>query len=902
MLHRRPLGVQYQVSGGHGAARHIFAAVIAAGAGVPAAEGIGVLLQRGRIGWDTRLVAGGLPDIGVDASLKGHFVILGPAVIVQRQIVALPLVEQVGGIAQPPVVQRTVVLLQPPRVALACADEARQARPGLVRDRFVVIGGVHGAVQVVGHALEYRVSLLARRRLHIQLVDPLPGIAPADVRAVVEEGQEVHIIGILPVCEPRIRNKAVLIHQLLVQNGIIALDGGVGVRPVVLDVVLAVPPGEIGVVAPLPLAHVILGLVAGVGAGHLHLIEHLAGPQHRQVCAVPRIEFKVIELVFPLVVAALRQRAGGVRHACRRVDLRQCRHLAPLAAGDILQQGCHVVHHGAVLRRTPILAAPPVHAVILMAEPVGAAAHDVVFRIAAVLPLLRVEEPHGVHPPGVVDVDHSGAVALHQHILIRVAVHILPEALGIAIAAVGVAFIVLQMAQGGGGRQIVAAADRLAGDGAHALRAHIAVPVIVGVLQPVHLGVGRLRLRPDGDVAQILVGDGGGQRVRPAVALPVLLHQIPAAEHIAVAGRLVHQKRCAVPCVHRLRAVAAVDVELDEVIIPVVVALKHGGAVRRHRLGIVVQLVEAHGVGRVRRQHLIGDDGAGAGGALLVQRHVLRVKIVVDVLEIEPRRVGHVDGLVVHVHHIRGPVVVLRHRQHDAVRFVRRVHLALRRHGDVRLRRVVVRRVAQIGGGDHRIAVRRAPLDLGAEARIHGQPRPRIQIVDGYLDILAGMGAASGPAGRPFRVRRRLRQLRGPLLGLRRLVGRHLRLRHRYGVRRRDAYRVGDGRLPVRLGPAPHIGVPSAAERLPHQCVGHRQRRIVRAVDVHPARLGQDLPLHGGVLRGAYRLRCGVLRLTDGYLLHGAAILRHRYRQRRRFLRRRRHRQQLRRHHKAQQQ
>ena len=458
------------------------------------------------------------------------------------------------------------------------------------------------------------------------------------------------------------------------------------------------------------------------------------------------------------------------------------------------------------------------------------------------------------------------------------------------------------MAQGGGGRQIVAAADRLAGDGAHALRAHIAVPVVVGVLQPVHLGVGRLRLRPDGDVAQILVGDGGGQRVRRAVALPVLLHQIPAAEHIAVAGGLVHQKRCAVPCVHRLRAVAAVGVELDEVIIPVVVALKHGGAVRRHRLGIVVQLVEAHGVGRVRRQHLIGDDGAGAGGALLVQRHVLRVEIVVDVLEVEPRRVGHVDGLVVHVHHIRGLVIVLRYVQHDAVRPVRRVHLALRRHGDVRLRRVVVRRVAQIGGGDHRIAVRRAPLDLGAEARIDGQPRPRIQIVDGDLHIFAGPGAAARPARRPFRGRRRLRLLRRPLLRLHRLVGRHLRLRHRYGVRRRDAYWVGDGRLPVRRSRAPHIGAARTVQHLPHQRIGHRQRGAVRAVDVHPALLGEDLPLHPGALDGACRLHGGVLRLTDGQLLHGPAVLRHRHGQLRRLRLRHQRRQQLHRHHKAQQQ
>ena len=307
-----------------------------------------------------------------------------------------------------------------------------------------------------------------------------------------------------------------------------------------------------------------------------------------------------------------------------------------------------------------------------------------------------------------------------------------------------------------------------------------------------------------------------------------------------------------------LRAVAAVGIQLDLIVIAIIVALEHGGAVRRHRLGIVIQLGEAARLLLVQPQCFIGDDGACQGAAPPVIVHVLRVHVVVNVLEVVADSVGHRDGLVVDVDGVGLPGVVLPHRQIQTLGADRsRVGV-----GGVRIAGVPVGCIAQIGGGQHLLAVRLAAFDRCGKAGVDGQSGHRVQIVDGDVDILRS-AAAGCPARRASGRSRRGRLLR-QLVPLAVQSG---------GIR---LHIVGDGDLDGVGGAlaahrAAHHGA-ALFQRGRHHGIGQRQRRGGGVVDAHPRAVQQDLPLIVHVARLAGGLHRDAAGLGQRHLRRFCAV------------------------------
>ena len=291
------------------------------------------------------------------------------------------------------------------------------------------------------------------------------------------------------------------------------------------------------------------------------------------------------------------------------------------------------------------------------------------------------------------------------------------------------------------------------GDIGHVLRRTVLGGLAVGLrlFQPVHHGVRGVGALPERYVAGVLRRNGGGQGVVGlAVALAFFVQLVPAGEAVAVAGGGSGHKGRTIAGVDVLRAVAAVGIQLDLIVIAVVVALEHSGAVRRHRLGIVIQLGEAARLLLVQLQIVIGDDGTRQGSVLPIIVHVLRVHVVVNVLEVVADGIGHRNGLVVHVDGVGLPGVVRPHRQSQTLGADR----SRAGVGGVRIIGVPIGRIAQIGGGQHLLAVQLAAFDGSGEAGVDGQAGHSVQIVDGDVDILRS-AAAKRPALRaPGRSRR----------------------------------------------------------------------------------------------------------------------------------------------------
>ena len=386
------------------------------------------------------------------------------------------------------------------------------------------------------------------------------------------------------------------------------------------------------------------------------------------------------------------------------------------------------------------------------------------------------------------------------------------------------------------------AGDDLTGDGAALLAAHVVIFGARCVFQPVHHGVRGVGTLPERYVAGVLRRNGGGRGVGLAVAHAVFVQLVPAGEAVAVAGRDGGHKGRAIAGVDMLGAVAAVGIQLDLIVIAVVVALEHSGAVRRHRLGIVIQLGEAARLLLAQPQSFIGDDGACQGAVPPVIVHVLRVHVVVDVLEVVADGIGHRNGLVVDIDGVGLPGVVRPHRQSQTLCADRsRVGV-----GGRRIIGVPIGRIAQIGGGQHLLAVRLSAFDRCGEAGVDGQPGHRVQIVDGDVDILRSAAAGCPALRAPGRSRRG------------RLLRQLLPLPVQVGAVR--LHIVGDGDLDGVGGAlaahrAAHHGA-ALFQRGRHHGIRQRQGRGSGVVDVHPRAVQLYLPL---IVRAA-RLAGGLQR------------------------------------------
>ena len=781
----------------------------------------------------------------IQAVLIQHVIVRKYLVVVlRRECVAVPVVVEIGGVGFAPVGQRSIWLRFAAAVLIPHTGKARQGRVCLMLDGRVVIVGKDGVVEhiIPRHPVHFArchalILLMARQHLHIELIDPLAGNAPAHVGAVVEKAQKVHRARIAPLTDQLFG-----IEQIVVQHRIQALDGGVVFLLRVLHVVLAVPAGEIGVVAPLPLTQMLIRFVlAVVSSRRLDLAEHLlGGPQVQQIDAVGDSEFQIVEpIALGVIAAAVGIGAEGVGIRCARglLDGGKLGHLAPVAALDVIQQALHVIDRIAVFLRARI-----VPRLIFKAEGSRAAAHHGIDRLVAGVCgrsdrvvgrdiLLGVVEPQGVALAGIVDVHRGGAVALNGDVLIGTFIDGMAEKLRLAAFVVGVSVVLGKPADVGIRREPrCIAGDDLTGDGAALLAAHVVIFGARCVFQPVHHGVRGVGALPERYVAGVLRRNGGGQFVGLAVALAVLAQLVPAGEAVAVAGGGSGHKGRTIAGVDVLRAVAAVGIQLDLIVIAVVVALEHGGAVRRHRLGIVIELGEAARLLLVQPQRFIGDDGACQGAAPPVIVHVLRVHVVVNVLEVVADGIGHRNGLVVHVDGVGLPGVVRPHRQIQTLGADRsRVGV-----GGRRIIGVPIGRIAQIGGGQHLLAVRLAAFDRCGEAGVDGQPGHSVQIVDGDVDILR-----SAAAGCPARRASGRGSCRGRLL--RQLVPLAVQSG---GVR---LHIVGDGDLDGVGGAlaahrAAHHGA-ALFQRGRHHGIRQRQRRGGGVVDVHPVAVQLYLPL-----------------------------------------------------------
>ena len=248
ICHRLPFRIQADIVLRHGAAGDVLTAREAAGGGVPAAQLIRILFQRLRIGHQQEII-----HPAIQIGLIQHVIVLDDLVVVlRRECVAVPVVVEIGGVGFAPVGQWFICLRFAAADLIPHTGKARQGRVCLMPDGRVVIVGKDGVVEhiiprhpvhcALCHAL---ILLMARQHLHIELIDPLAGNAPAHVGAVVEKAQKVHRARIAPLADQLFG-----IEQVIVQHRIQALDGGVDFFLRVLHVVLAVPSGEVGVVAP----------------------------------------------------------------------------------------------------------------------------------------------------------------------------------------------------------------------------------------------------------------------------------------------------------------------------------------------------------------------------------------------------------------------------------------------------------------------------------------------------------------------------------------------------------------------------------------------------------------------------------------------------------------------------
>jgi len=95
----------------------------------------------------------------------------------------------------------------------------------------------------------------------------------------------------------------------------------------------------------------------------------------------------------------------------------------------------------------------------------------------------------------------------------------------------------------------------------------------------------------------------------------------------------IYNEGCAVTGIDRLYTVAAVKVELDQIILTVIVTLKDGTSVCGNAFGNVVHLLKAGGVSRMINYVRVGNNSSGLFFSGVIAGNVLGIKIIVNILE-----------------------------------------------------------------------------------------------------------------------------------------------------------------------------------------------------------------------------------------------------------------------------
>ena len=226
--------------------------------------------------------------------------------------------------------------------------------------------------------------------------------------------------------------------------------------------------------------------------------------------------------------------------------------------------------------------------------------------------------------------------------------------------------------------------------------AYITVFVIVGILQPIHRRVGGVDCAPKSFICAVFIGYGIRQSILYAVAGAVC-HIVPTVKHIAVSCRGIYNKGRSVAGIDRFCAIAAVHFKFNHVISAVVVALKNSGAVGGDCLRIMIQFRKAPDTLLLHRKLLVGNNRAGFGRGYAVKPHILAIHIVVDILEVVPHGIGHIYCLIINIDDILRRCIVCRNIQSNYRCVIVCLYRAALRNGNRRIRRIIKRRIAEIG-------------------------------------------------------------------------------------------------------------------------------------------------------------------------------------------------------------
>ena len=357
---RRPLGVERDISGGHGVTRMILRAVIAAGGVIPAAEGIGASLQLAGI---RRILGDMRGQRGLVRQRNcGHRFV----VIVQRQRIGFAFVEKLRRIGFSAVARVGIILL-----VLVEHFKAMQCRLRLMTDVPVVVCGVDGFDQLVirSFVVVDGARCFAVKDRYIQLIQPLPRLTPLNISAVTEIPEEIDLVRRV------LRDLVGAIQQVFIQPLEHTLDGGVIVVKCILHLEFAVPAGQIGVVAPLAAAHILVCPVSGVSTLHRDTLKAIAGPKRGQIGVKSSFQLKVI-----VGVAVAVPRTLGVFAIIFVLQLRLVFDVSPVVHRS--QQVLHIVGVRAMKGRT------------LIAKGVGGAAYQL--KLVGIFVFPRIEKPQRV--------------------------------------------------------------------------------------------------------------------------------------------------------------------------------------------------------------------------------------------------------------------------------------------------------------------------------------------------------------------------------------------------------------------------------------------------------------------------------------------------------------------------
>ena len=236
MGNRSPFCIQSGVFCRHSVPCFIFAAVIAAGGIVPAAEGICIFFKGCRIRRRNATVI-------IKTHLVRNRVLLQNLIVVmQSQVIALSGIEKPRRIGLTPVVQCSVG-----DPLFTISRKAMQRRLGLIGYCGIVIRSIDRLIQLVTYAVIGQVGGFPRKDRHIQFIDPLSRNTPTNIGSVIEKRKEVDDVGgsFGGIVQERIPQ--FLEHTLYCRIGIIFG---------IFHLELAVPAGKIGIVSPFSIAHI----------------------------------------------------------------------------------------------------------------------------------------------------------------------------------------------------------------------------------------------------------------------------------------------------------------------------------------------------------------------------------------------------------------------------------------------------------------------------------------------------------------------------------------------------------------------------------------------------------------------------------------------------------------------